>query len=220
MYKNGVIALRNDWEEQLEEKYPGYKEKYIGPVFRKIMPKPCRSGISYDKNIDYVCHTCHSYMIKGKMAPMSNQNNLQLVDKSKYPELDLKEVETNLVARNLLFQKIRLLPKSRWKAMIDRTVNVPIPEEDISYNLQQLPRTPMNAHIIPVKLKRAKRLKNVHRQEFIDCKKIIQCIETMKNLKNPFYKDTVTNLEEYLNRCKELDDNFTFSSENQNLNYQ
>ena len=40
----------------------------------------------------------------------------------------------------------------------------------------------------------------------------------MKNLKNPFYKDTVTNLEEYLNRCKELDDNFTFSSENQNLN--
>ena len=42
----------------------------------------------------------------------------------------------------------------------------------------------------------------------------------MKNLKNPFYKDTVTNLEEYLNRCKELDDNFTFSSENQNLNDQ
>ena len=82
MYKNGVIALRNDWEEQLEEQYPGYKEKCIGPVFRKKMPKPCRSGISYDKNIDYVCHTCHDYMIKGKMAPMSNQNNLQLVDKS------------------------------------------------------------------------------------------------------------------------------------------
>ena len=30
------------------------------------------------------------------MAPMSNQNKLQLVDITKYPELDLKEVENQL----------------------------------------------------------------------------------------------------------------------------
>ena len=50
---------------------------------------------------------------------MSNQNGLQLIDTENYPELDLKEVENQLVAPNLIFQKIKLLPKSRWNAMVD-----------------------------------------------------------------------------------------------------
>ena len=48
-------------------------------------------------------------MKQGRMAPMSNQNKLQLVDITKFPELDLKEVENQLVAPNLIFQKIKLL---------------------------------------------------------------------------------------------------------------
>ena len=90
------------------------------------------------------------------MAPMSNQNKLQLVDIKKYPELDLKEVENQLVAPNLIFQKIKLLPKSRWNAMVDKTVNVPIPPDQISHTLEQLPRRPSHACIIPAQLKRMK----------------------------------------------------------------
>ena len=34
-----------------------------------------------------------------------------------------------------------------------------------------------------------KRLKNAHKQEYIDCHKIVKAIETMKELGNPYYKD-------------------------------
>ena len=119
------------------------------------MPIPIKNG-SQHQNIDYACHSCSNYMSTGKMAPMSNQNNLQLIETKAYPELDLKEVENQLVAPNLIFQKIKLLPKSRWNAMIDRTVNVPIPTQEINQTLEQLPRKPENACIIPVQLKRMK----------------------------------------------------------------
>ena len=69
------------------------------------MPRPLKQESKKEKDVDYVCHTCSKYMKQGRMAPMSNQNKLQLVDKKKYPELDLKEVENQLVAPNLIFQK-------------------------------------------------------------------------------------------------------------------
>ena len=96
--------------------------------------------------------------------------------------------------------------------MIDKTVNVPIPSEEISQTLKQLPRVPTNASIIPVQLKRMKSLKNIHRQEYIDCHKIIKAIETMKKLGNPYYKDLALNSDDYFKNCKESNnENFTFS---------
>ncbi|XP_071956868.1 uncharacterized protein [Antedon mediterranea] len=160
LYKNGVHALRSDWESELEDHHPGYKEKCLGPIIRKKMPRPHKPNSPDDQSSDFICFTCHTYMIKGKMAPMSNQNNLQLVDISNHPELKLKDLENQLLARNLIFQKIKLLPKSRWNAMIDKTVNVPIPEEEISDTIEHLPRTPKEAHVIPVQLKRKKSMKN------------------------------------------------------------
>ena len=90
----------------------------MGQILRKKMPIPVKEG-SLHENIDYACHSCSNYMAKGKMAPMSNQNSLQLINTDDYPEFDLKEVENQLVAPNLIFQKIKLLPKSRWNAMLE-----------------------------------------------------------------------------------------------------
>ena len=87
----------------------------------------------------FVCHTCKKYLELNKMAPMSNQNNLQLVDVSNHPELKLSELEQQLIALNLIFQKIVLLPKSRWNAMKDKTVSVPISPSDITETLTKLP---------------------------------------------------------------------------------
>ena len=216
LYKNGVHALISDWESELEDHHPGYKEKCIGPIIRTKMPHLHNSKSPDDQSSDFICFTCHTYMIKGKMAPMSNQNNLQLVDISNYPELKLKDVENQLLARNLIFQKIKLLPKSRWNAMIDKTVNVPIPEEEISNTIEQLPRTPKEAHVIPVQLKRKKGMKNTHKQEYVNCEKIIKCIERMKSMGNRFYQDVNASVEEYTKKCQEADDeNFLYSSESE-----
>ena len=35
LYKNGVIALRDDWEVKLDEKFPQYRRKCIGPTIKK-----------------------------------------------------------------------------------------------------------------------------------------------------------------------------------------
>ena len=64
---------------------------------------------------------------------------------SEYPELNLTELETTLIAKNILFMKIIKLPSSRMKVIKDRTVCVPIDEATIKQTLQSLPRTPNEA---------------------------------------------------------------------------
>ena len=88
------------------------------------------------------------------IPPMSHKNNLEVFNYEKYPELALTELETCMIARNLLFMKIFKLPKSRWSAVKDRIVNVPINEKDIQDTINALPRTQNQAGIVPVKLKR------------------------------------------------------------------
>ena len=85
---------------------------------------------------------------------MSNQNDLQLFDLAGYDELNLSELENCMIALNIIFQKVFRLPKSRWPAMKDRTVNIPIFESDVINTVSSLPRTPSEAGIIPVNLKR------------------------------------------------------------------
>ena len=97
--------------------------------------------------------------------------------------------------------------------MIDKTVNVPIPLEEISHTIEQLPRRPSNACIIPVQLKRMKSLKNAHKKEYVDCHKIVKAIETMKNLGNPYYKDISVDANEYFKECNEtINEGFSFST--------
>ena len=72
-------------------------------------------------------------MVKGKLLPMSAANGLQLI----YVPDDVKltDLENNLIARKILFQKIYRLPKSRIGAVKDKIVNIPISEEDVDNTL-------------------------------------------------------------------------------------
>ena len=100
----------------------------------------------------YVCHTCKKHISKGKLPPMSAANQLALM---KVPvSLNLTELESNLISKKILFQKIYQLPKSRMPAVKDKLVNVPIGEMDILNTLVSLPRTPLEGGLVEVKLKR------------------------------------------------------------------
>ena len=102
-----------------------------------------------------MCFTCKRYLERNSMPPMCNQNNLQLVNRNSHPELYLSELEQQLVARNILFQKLILLPKSRMNAMKDKIVSVPINPSDVLETLTKLPRTPTDARLAVVQLKRS-----------------------------------------------------------------
>ena len=99
--------------------------------------------------------------------------------------------------------KIFKKPKSRMAAIKDRCVCVPIDDQTITETLNQLPRTPSEACIVPVKLKRRKEYKNVHLSEYVDVYKMHRALETLKKFGHPeyqFYEPSDFN--NYAERCK------------------
>ena len=130
----------------MEECHPGIFKDAIGSY----------NHVKRVNNSYHLCLTCKGYMFRGKVPPMSHKNNLEVFDIEDFPELLLSELEQCLIARNLLFMKVHQKPKSRMPGVHDRIVNVPVHEDDIVDTMKSLPRTPHDAGIIPVQLKRKK----------------------------------------------------------------
>merc|ERR1711954_364199 len=160
------------------------------------------------RNDIYICLTCVGHMKRRKIPPMSTKNGLRLEETDKMikdQNLELTELEGALIAKNIIFQKIYQLPKSRWTALKDRIVNEPINEDSIIYTLDQLPRTPEAAGLIGVALKRKVKYKSSHKEQLIDPQKIFRMLDKLKSNKNPHYQfyDDFNN---YRNRCKAADE--------------
>ena len=135
-----------------------------------------------------ICTTCKNHISNGKMPPMSHKNSLELIDLSNYEELNLTELENSMVALNIIFQKVFNLPKSRWPAMKDKTINIPIYETDILNTIESLPRNPHDAGIIPVNFKRKLGYKNTHMAQYISVPKITEALKTLKKMGNKYYQ--------------------------------
>ena len=68
---------------------------------------------------------------------MSTMNGVRLAETEKeirQQGLDLTELEASLIAKIIIFQKIYQVPKSRWTALKDRVINVPINNEVQEYS--------------------------------------------------------------------------------------
>ena len=138
-----------------------------------------------------LCHNCLKLIRKGKVPKIHFSNGLWL---DKVPaELELKDLEQQLIARSLLFMKVKKLPTSRMKAMFDNVIIVPIEQDDVSKNISELPRHPDDAKIVAVTLKRKLEYKNSHLQEFIRPAKCLKAIQKLKELGNPFYENVSVN---------------------------
>ena len=173
LYENQVIELDESWQDDMERQYPGSVAKLIGPIPTRKVYIPChKSQEPQQLRSDYVCPTCKGYLERNAMPPMCNQNNLQLVNIDNRPELKLSELEQQLIALNILFQKIVLLPKSRMNAMKDKTVSIPINPSDVVNTLSKLPRTPSDAGLAVVQLKRRLNFPSVHNQQLINFDKV------------------------------------------------
>ena len=112
--------------------------------------------------------TCVGYLKRGKIPPSSVTNSLELQETDKEiidQDLNLTELENSLIAHRIIFQKIFLLPKSRWTATVDKQVNIPITNEKINETIELLPRTPNQAGLIGVELKRRLEYKGNHKHQ-------------------------------------------------------
>ena len=63
----------------------------------------------------------------------------------------------------IIFQKVFQLPKSRWSATKDKLINIPVSPNDVMNTITSLPRTPSEAGLVEVKLKRKLEYKGYHR---------------------------------------------------------
>ena len=191
-----VIAEKISREKWLEDANPRENLNMGMPSSPKLKIKP-----------DVLCNTCVNYLKKGKTSPSNVKNGLKLDETDKQIEdqnLNLTELENALIAKTILFQKIFLLPKSRWTATLDKQVNIPIPDNKINETLDLLPRTPNNAGLIGVELKRKLEYKGNHKHQMIDPKKLISFVDKAKWCGNKYYQDVHT-FESYQTRCKQAD---------------
>ena len=155
----------------------------------------------------YICKTCIKYMRKKKIPPMSAMNGLQLIETDEMiakEGLKLTELEGALIAKSIIFQKIFQLPKSRWTALKDRLINIPINDDDIVNTLEQMPRTPKDAGLIGVALRRKKEYKNSHKHQLIDPSKLFKMLDKLKTYGNKYYQ-FYEDYSHYQERCKESD---------------
>ena len=85
LYNNAVNTIKNlnKFRLKIDAVTSNLFEEVIGSSIEKI---PSLKG-KY-----YLCSTCKIYIFKGKMPPMSNQNNLETFNYKDYPELKLTEI--------------------------------------------------------------------------------------------------------------------------------
>ena len=208
LYKNSVIEIENieKFRENLNEAFNELFEYAICSQTKGGQPDI--EKIPSTRGRFYLCTTCKNKLIPtgnqvGKRPAQSHQNNLEIFDTKDHPELNLTELESSLISKSLVFMKIFKKPKSRMAAIKDRCVCVPIDDQTINETLNQLPRTPSEACIVPIKLKRKKEYKNVHLNEYVDVEKIHRALETLKECGHSeyqFYESSDFNT--YAERCK------------------
>ena len=89
--------------------------------------------------------------------------------------MKLTDLENNLIAKNILYQKVHKKHRSRMAGTHDKMVNIPIEDQDILRTIKSLPRTPKESRILIVgKLKRKLEYKNTHLEQLIDIQKIFK----------------------------------------------
>ena len=182
LFENGVSKITGDMKNKVNEK----KDKlYESTILRETIVTIHINGHS-SLSGSYICSTCKSSLLSGKIPAMAEVNGLNL---SPVEEIcQLTELENNLIALNINFQYIYFLKKSRWAATRKQMISVPVHQDTILNTVEKLPRLPRDAGLIPVSLKRKEEYKSSHRKELIDPEKIFQVLNHLKQSGHPYYQ--------------------------------
>ena len=212
MFKKQVVIYEGKVKEKIES-YEGLYEKAIERI----------DMIPIVRNKYYLCKTCKKYLDKNQVPPMSHCNNLDVDypgrkinikddDGNKIDEyiltqedcdnLKLTDLEQSLIARSLIFLKIHKLPKSRMGCVKDKIVYVPINENDTLNTINTILRTPSEAGILPIKVKRKKEYRSSYKEEFVSIPKIIGALRVLVKVRHPEYRFlTEEMIKDYEQRC-------------------
>ena len=124
MFQNNVTKLDEKLIENIKSVNSESYDTVIANNIQEITLNTKETGNDPEILISvYLCSTCKRHLLNGKLPPMSKMNGLDLVDLRNDPDLKLSELESNLISKRLLFQKIYQLPRSRMAGCKDRLIN-------------------------------------------------------------------------------------------------
>ena len=155
----------------------------------------------------WLCSTCRNYLKQDKMPPMCSQNNLQIHDTN----LPLpSELGSSLISPIILYMKIGRLPVSRMSNLQGKVVNVPIRPEDTKNVLTKLataslPRTPEEAGLVMVQLKKKMTFNSHYLKQLIDVDLLFQWLKHFKESGHPYFQDEALSPEQYQLKCFQSD---------------
>ena len=121
------------------------KQKYVNCNIQNIFT----DKLSFD-NEEYICKTCHSKIIKGKVPCQALYNDMFIDDiPTELPSLE--KLEQILIVQRIVFEKIVVMPKGQQRKIKGAICNVPV---ECDKTCQTLPRAPESSGMILLKLKR------------------------------------------------------------------
>ena len=171
LFENAVTKITDRLKEKIDEKKQNFYNQII-PKGKEILVEIELNG-NHDLSGYYICGTCKMAMMRGKIPSMATINGLRVAPID--ANLQLTELENNLIAQNINFQYIFCLRKSRWAATKKQMISVPVAVDTVINTIQQLPRLPRQAGLVPVKLKRKKIYTNSHKKNILTLKRSSGC---------------------------------------------
>ena len=133
---------------------------------------------------EYICKTCHSKAIKGRLPCQAAVNNLYVDDIPTELE-SLKKLEQILIAKRIVFEKVAVMHKGKQRKIKGAICNVPV-ECDQTCNI--LPRPTERSGIILLKLKRKLEFRGHVYFEAVRPEFILAALNWLK-ANNVLYKD-------------------------------
>ena len=169
------------------------KKKY------SLVPKTLFTDIASFDNKEYICTTCHSKVLRGKIPCQAVYNDMS-VDEIPAELALLEKLEQILIAQRIVFEKIVVMPKGQQKKVSGAICNVPV---NCDQTCKVLPRPPERSGVIMLKLKRKLEFKgHVYFQAVRP-----QLVENALNWliqNNPLYKNVTTDMSNIDERLKTL----------------
>ena len=134
-------------------------------------------------DVEWVCSTCHSYLVKNKIPSCAVVNGMIFPQKPAF--FDLNELECRLLAPRIAFQKLMQAPRGRQVKIHGNIVNVPA---DVTNTVSMLPRLPSEAGTIKVNLKRKLQYKSSALSLNVRPHKVVEAADWLMS-NSSLYKD-------------------------------
>ena len=145
-------------------------------------------------NIEWLCRSCHKYLVKNKVPLCAAINGMQFTEKPTF--FYLNELECRLLAPRLAFQKLMQAPRGRQLKINGNIVNVPA---DISNTISMLPRLPDETGTIKVNLKRKLQYKSSALSLNVRPHKVVQAANWLLNNSSLYREEGITFNPNWLN---------------------